>query len=308
MKKPSKIDYRGSEALRLATAKIELIAPTAFGPRLLSLRSLAGGPNLLLEFPAGADDSAGGEGFRLRGGHRFWHSPEHIVRTYQPDNDPLEVQTSASGFCLTAATEAKTGLRKSLAVEALDARTLRLTHTLTNEGLWPVECAPWALTMMKHGGYGVIPLLPKGDHAAGDLLPGYSIVPWTYTDLSLPCWDLHRNHIGLDSRLAPSPQKLGLTNYPGWSAYWIGEVTLVKQSRVISGATYPDLGCPFETFCNQTTLELETLGPLRSLAPGAAVTHVEHWTVLDGLAKPSTDAAFAALAKTVGAWLRKLAP
>ena len=48
---PSKTEFRGAEALRLATRKIELIAPTGFGPRLLSLRSLAGGPNLLLEFP-----------------------------------------------------------------------------------------------------------------------------------------------------------------------------------------------------------------------------------------------------------------
>ena len=53
---PSKTEFRGAEALRLATRKIELIAPTGFGPRLLSLRSLAGGPNLLLEFPQGLDD------------------------------------------------------------------------------------------------------------------------------------------------------------------------------------------------------------------------------------------------------------
>ena len=304
---PSKTEFRGAEALRLATRKIELIAPTGFGPRLLSLRSLAGGPNLLLEFPQGLDDSAGKEGFRLRGGHRLWHAPEHIVRSYQPDNGPVKVKLSRAGFRLTAATEARTGLRKSVAVEALNDRTLRITHELSNEGLWAVECAPWALTMLRHGGYGAIPLLPKGDHAAGDLLPGYSIVPWTYTDLSLPCWDLHRDFIGLDTREVPSPQKLGLTAYPGWSAYWIGGVTLVKQARVVAGATYPDLGCAFETFCDQTACEFETLGPLRALEPGKSVKHTEHWTVLDGLAKPSTDAAFSALAKAVRGWLKQLA-
>ena len=105
----------------------------------------------------------------------------------------------------------------------------------------------------------------------------------------------------------PSPQKLGLTAYPGWSAYWIGGVTLVKQARVVAGATYPDLGCAFETFCDQTACEFETLGPLRALEPGKSVKHTEHWTVLDGLAKPSTDAAFAALAKAVRGWLKQLA-
>lgn len=304
--KPSKIDYRGSAAIRLATRRIELIAPTGFGPRLLSLRSLAGGPNLLLEFPPGVDDSAGTDGFRLRGGHRLWHSPEHIVRSYQPDNDPVDLHVTRSGFSLTAATEARTGMQKSMAVETLGERTLRVTHTLANRGLWPVECAPWALTMLRHGGYGAIPLLSKGDHAAGDLLPGYSIVPWTYTDLSLACWDLHRDFIGLDTRRAPGPQKLGLTDYPGWAAYWIGGVTLVKHARVIAGERYPDFGCAFETFCDTRACEFETLGPLGALAPGGVVTHVEHWTVLDGLAKPSTDGAFAVLARTVKAWLGKL--
>ena len=32
---------------------------------------------------------------------------------------------------------------------------MKVTHTLTNRGLWPVEVAPWALTMFRKGGYGV---------------------------------------------------------------------------------------------------------------------------------------------------------
>ena len=269
---PSKTEFRGAEALRLATRKIELIAPTGFGPRLLSLRSLADGPNLLLEFPQGLDDSAGKEGFRLRGGHRLWHAPEHIVRSYQPDNGPVKVKLSRAGFRLTAATEARTGLRKSVAVEALNDRTLRITHELSNEGLWAVECAPWALTMLRHGGYGAIPLLPKGDHAAGDLLPGYSIVPWTYTDLSLPCWDLHRDFIGLDTREVPSPQKLGLTAYPGWSAYWIGGVTLVKQARVVAGQLTRTWAVPLRHFAIRPPANSRPLGHCGRLSRGSRLS------------------------------------
>ena len=47
---------------------------------------------------------------------------------------------------------------------------------------------------------------------------------------------------------AKAPQKLGITNYPGWSAYWLEGVTFVKFAAVIPGATYSDLGCAFETF------------------------------------------------------------
>lgn len=150
-------------------------------------------------------------------------------------------------------------------MEGIGDRTLRLTHRPENAGLWDVVCAPWALTMLRPGGYGVIPLLPKGDHAAGDLLPGYSIVPWAYTDLSLPCWDLHRDFTGLDSRRAPGPQKLGLTKYPAWCAYWLGGVMLMKHARVVAGATYPDFGCAVEACCSPGLVGLEILGPLGSL-------------------------------------------
>lgn len=304
--KPSKIEHRGAPAIRLATRRFELIAAADFGPRIISLRSLAGGGNLMLEFPQGSDDSAGPDGFRLRGGHRLWHAPEHIVRSYQPDNGAPRLTLSGHGFTLAQATEAKTGVRKTMRIEAVDAGTIRITHTLTNEGLWAIECAPWALTMLRPGGYGVVPLLPKGDHAKGDLLPGFSIVPWSYTDLSLPVWDLHRDYIGLDSRRAQSPQKIGLTAYLGWSAYWLDGVTLVKHAQFDRRLTYPDFGCVFETFCNPIVVEMETLGALRPLAPGESIEHVEHWTLFDGLDRPSTDRAFATLARRAAAWTRKL--
>ncbi|MBI3694041.1 MAG: hypothetical protein HY238_04265, partial [Acidobacteria bacterium] len=43
--------------------------------------------------------------------------------------------------------------------------------------------------------------------------------------------------------------------------------------------TYTDFGCSFETFTNADFLELETLGPLAKIEPGATVEHVERWTL-----------------------------
>jgi hypothetical protein len=149
-------------------------------------------------------------------------------------------------------------------------------------------------------------LLPKGSHADGDLLPNTTIVPWTYTDLSLPVWEFHRDFLGINVPKAKQAQKLGISNYPGWSAYWVDGVTFVKYAAVIPGATYSDLGCAFETFTNGQMIEFETLGPLVKLAPGKSTTHVEHWGVFTGLPKPSTDAAFAKLAAAVKVWLKKV--
>ncbi len=300
----SKIDYRGGAALGFRTRQLELDVTTAVGPRVVALRSTRGrAGNLFLEFPA---DEQRYHGYFLRGGHRLWHSPEHIVRTYQPDDAPLQVKDLVNGVALTQPVEAKTGLQKGIKLEFLAAGTVRVTHTLANRGLWAVPCAPWALTMLRAGGYGVLPLLPKGSHADGDLLPSYSLVPWSYTDLSLPVWDLQRDFIGIDVPKAKQAQKLGITNYPGWSAYWLDGTTFVKAAPVQPKAKYPDLGSCFEVFTNGAMIEFETLGPLTEIEPGRSVTHVEHWTVIDGLPKPATPAAFAKLATKVAAWLKTL--
>jgi hypothetical protein len=295
--------YRGGAALDLRTRELELRVTTSVGPRIVSLRPAGGrAGNHFLELPA---DEPRYHGFYLRGGHRLWHAPEDIVRSYQPDDDPVEIRRLAAGVALTAPTEPRTGLQKAVALEAPDERTVKVTHLLTNRNLWSVTCAPWALTMLRGGGYGVLPLPPKGSHAGGDLLPKGALVPWTFTDLSLPVWNLRRDFIGVDVPRAPSAQKLGLTDYPGWSAYWRRGEAFVKYSRPAAGP-HPDLGSRFETFTNGAMIELETLGPLAELAPGRSARHVEYWTVLKGLAKPSADRAFRALARRVDAWLARL--
>jgi hypothetical protein len=301
--KRSKTDYRGGAATVLQTPALELAVTTDIGPRVITLRSLRGkAGNLFLEIPLSKE---GYGDYRLCGGHRLWHSPEDRVRTYQPDNDPLAVRELANGLAVTQPVEAKTGLQKAIKIELKGARTIRVTHTLTNRGLWAVTCAPWALTMLRAGGYGVLPLFEKGTHS-GNLLPGYALVPWTYTDLSLPVWELNRDFIGINVPKGKSAQKLGITNYPGWSAYWVDGTVFVKYAAPIAGATYPDIGSCFETFTNGAMIELETLGPLGEIVPGKSATHIEHWTVLDGFAKPNTPATFAKLSAAVKSWLKTL--
>jgi hypothetical protein len=302
--KRSKTDYRGGAALSLRTPRLELVVTTDRGPRVVSFRAArGGGENLFIEFP---EDAPRAHGLALLGGHRLWHAPEAIPRTYQPDDLPLAVRPLPAGVALCQPVEPLTGLEKGMRIEAVGAGTVRVTHSLTNRGTWPVETAPWALTMLRPGGYAVLPLPPKGSHAAGDLLPGGALIPWTYTDLSLPLWQFHRDFIGIDVRRAKAAQKLGLTAYPGWSAYWLDGQVFVKHARLIAGAVYPDLGSAFEVFTNGAVIELETLGPVVRLEPGRSTTHIEHWTILTGVSRPDSPAAFARLAGRVGAWMKDL--
>ncbi len=304
--KLSKIDIRGAEGLRLETGALALEVTTGVGPRITSFASKKGkAGNLFLEIPEAAEQDFG-TGFKLRGGHRLWHAPEVMPRTYAPDNEPLALKPVKNGVALAQPVEPSTGLQKALKIELVGERTVRLTHALTNHGAWPVETAAWALTMFRAGGYAVVPLLPKGDHSKGDFLPTYTMIPWSYTDLSEDCWDLHRDYIGIDVDAAPGPQKLGLSNYPEWSAYFLGGTTFVKHAKVIAGAVYPDNGCAFETFTSGKMVELETLSPLTKLEPGKSIQHVEHWTLFDGLKEPATDGAFAKLRDEVAKWIKTL--
>jgi hypothetical protein len=304
--KLAKTEYRGAPALALSTRALELVATTEYGPRIISLRAKdspkAG--NLFFEFPAAEKRY---HGYYLRGGHRLWSAPEHIVRTYQPDDSPLAVTLLPRGFSLEQPVEAKTGLQKTIQAEVIGEGTFKVTHRLRNRGQRPLECAPWAVTVMPTGGYGVLPLLPKGSHEGGDLLPAYTLIPWSFTDLALPVWNFRREFIGIDPTRAVSAQKLGISNFPGWVAYWRAGVAFIKYARKVRDAAYPDLGSRVEIFTNGKIIELETLGALKSLEPGRTTVHVEYWTVLSGIPRPSTPAAFSrSLVPRINRWVGSL--
>lgn len=296
----------GYDSLVLETSSATLAMPIEVGPRVLHA-GLKAGPNLFATLPEQLGKKGESE-WMIRGGHRLWHSPEHPQRTYAPDNSPIKATKlpSGNGVLLEQETEALTGLAKSMQVEALGDGSFKLTHKITNKGLWSLECAAWALSVLTHGGYAVVPFLPKGQHPR-DLLPNAAIVPWTYTDLTLPVWNLRKNCLGIDVTKAKVPQKLGITNYPGWSAYWQAAGTFAVYSPVCSGSRYPDLGCAFETFCNDWMIELETLSPLAQLEPGQTITHVEYWGIFADLQKPDTESAYeGAFLPAIQEWLASL--
>ncbi|HVU39340.1 MAG TPA: hypothetical protein VHC95_13480 [Opitutales bacterium] len=300
-------NYKGWNALALITDRAELVFPLDVGPRVISC-SLDEGPNLFATV-GGELGKSGEKDWKIRGGHRLWHAPEVPPRNYQPDNGPISATKLANGkgLRLEQPVEEKTGIRKSFAVEALSDTDFRVTHVLKNENMWAVELAPWALTVMARNSYTVIPLNPKVPHGQA-LVPDYSIIPWTYTDFTDPVWDFHRDYIGIRVDRGTAPQKLGLSSFPGWTANWQKSGTFVKYWEVKRGAAYPDFGSSFETYVCDFMNELESLGPLTQVEPGASVTLVEYWGLIADLPKPDKDGVFAdKFRPVIDAWLHKVA-
>jgi hypothetical protein len=275
MRKVSCLNLPNCYALSNATA--EVVVTTDAGPRVASYR-LADGENVLGEVSEAAITTPWGE-WRPRGGHRLWAAPEAMPRSYAPDNDPVEFEFDGErAVRLVQKVEAPTGLQKELRVE-LDAEGsgVRILHRITNRGLWPVELAPWALTIMRGGGEAVIPQEPYGPHPEF-LLPARPMVLWPYTDLSDPRWTLGRRLLRLRTDDARAePQKVGVANKRGWAAYRLGETLFVKRFNYAEGARYPDLGCNCELFTAGSFIEVESLAPLTLLEPGAAAEHEERW-------------------------------
>ncbi|MCC5869249.1 MAG: hypothetical protein JJU27_12115 [Gammaproteobacteria bacterium] len=270
-------EYGGwTNCLALEHGRFALIVTTDVGPRILRCAPGADGPNLFKEFPEELGVQAA-DHYLLFGGHRLWHSPEAFPRSYALDHDPVEHVWDGTRLVLTQATEAATGIRKSMEIECLPEGHLRVRHRLTNEGLWPVTLAAWAMTLMAAGSRAIVPQEPFKPHPE-HLDPARSLTLWHYTRMDDPRVRWGRQFIQLGERGDIDAKfKLGIMNRRRWVACWGQDHLFVKTFGFRADAQYPDHGSNCEIFTMPGFLELESLGPLTQLAPGASCMHDEIW-------------------------------
>jgi len=263
--------------VRLANREVELIVTKDVGPRIIRF-GFIGGKNLFAEVK-GQQGGTGEDEWMIRGGHRFWIAPEEEPKTYELDNGPIEVEEIANGVRTIQPTGPLSGIRKTMEIFLADGTNdATVVHTLTNMGDKPVELAPWTLSVMAVNGMAVIPLPAKIPHTER-LTHNQEWSLWGYTDLSDPRWTLGSRFVFLRQDTKCGPTKLGIAHREGWVAYLLDGYLFVKRFSRIEYSAYPDGGMNFETFSNEEFLELETLGPLVSLASGESVSHEEKWAL-----------------------------
>ena len=286
--------------LQITNGAVELIITLDVGPRVLSFKT-AHGNNVFKNYP----EQLGGGGeseWMIRGGHRIWLAPEHKELTYLPDNDPVQHDfVGKNGVHFVNPGVAPWLVKKELTVTLADSSSeVMVVHRATNEGANPVEVSTWGLSVMAPGGLEIIPLPPLGDHEH-DLLPNRPMVAWPYTDLSDPRWRFGWRFITLRQTDDGSPTKLGLVHRQKWVGYLLRNALFVKVFDYEEGSNYPDFGCNFETFSNSDMLEIESLSPLRKLAPDESVSHTERWYLFD-----ITDQPVSLKENDLGEWLEPM--
>lgn len=220
--------------------------------------------------------------FYFHGGHRLWHAPEAMPRTYVPDMGNLKITDLPNGVILETSTEPGTGIRKRIEIRlAPDAPSALLTHTLINDGLWPVKLALWTITQFRLGGTAILPM-PVGNLDAAGLLPNRNISFWPYTRINDPRLSLRDDYVLFQADALP-PFKMGYFNPHGWLAYFLDGVLFKKSFGALAGENYPDNNSNAELYCNDEFIELESLSPLVTLDPGESSQHVETWHLSEGI-------------------------
>ena len=221
--------------------------------------------------------------YHFLGGHRLWHAPEAMPRSYIPDDGEITITNLSDGVILEGKTEPGTGIRKRIEIRlAADKPCVTLTHTLINDGLWPVELAPWAITQLCLGGTAILPM-PTGNTDPAGLLHNRQFSLWPYARINDPRLKLDDKFVLFKADAILPPFKMGYFNVIGWIAYWVDGVLFRKTFDVHAGLSHPDNNCNAEIYCGNQFVELESVAPLKILNPGDSAMHTEIWDVFDGM-------------------------
>lgn len=271
----------------------EVVVATDYGPRVIGLRR-ADGPEVLAQL--GNDptiDSPGIGTYTFRGGHRLWAAPEIPSVTYAPDDHRCEVMASVDGLTVSAPMDAA-GFEKEIRL-GLDGDRLTVDHRLVWKGeTSSTQVAPWAITQLPLGGVAILPV--SGTGAGSHLQPESSIVVWPYTRLDDPRigWtaEMVRISAGAGPRL-----KLGSGPNPGALGYLAKGQLFVKRFDPAEPGAVTDRGAIGQVFVDDRFSELESVGALIRLEPGAEARHRESWEVVTC---STIDAAVRAVAASRG--------
>lgn len=273
------------QCLHIHNEVAELYVAVEFGPRVLHY-SLKGGDNFfytneaknyIQKGPAFDEAFYPGAHWDVYGGNRLWRCPHHFPTVFYPDHDPVEVEEVEGGAILRCPPQIHNRVRNTVEVRLdPDSSGVRMRYAIENVGDEEKKIGCWALNVCKVGGVSVFPQpqTPLG------FIPNRHITLWDYTDMRDPRVTWGGKYVALrgDPKV-DKPIKIGINNVDGWAFYLNMGLCYLLRFDHVDGAEYADFGVSYETYTNPYFLELESLSPLKTLAPGRAVEHRERWAL-----------------------------
>jgi hypothetical protein len=270
-------DFYSEPTGRVSNQFISIEYLTQGGPHIPRVSLTGTNENLFAETPGFDLETTYGI-YHFRGGHRFCHAPEYVPRTYIPDNDGLSLEMMPDGVDLIGHIESGSGVQKRISLRlSADKPEVTVKHSLFNHNRWPIETAPWGISMMPLGGTAFLPTqAPDDPHAPNRFISIFSYSKWT--DPRLTILD---DFLVIDGKASKPALKIGYFNHCGWMAYLNKNVLFIKQFIPYSGHPHPDKNVNTEMYIEDKCMELESLAPLVTLQPGESVEHIETWLVIE---------------------------
>lgn len=272
-------DFYGQPMRLWQTEQLQVGVLTQAGPRVVWL-SLAGSEqNILAEVPHKTTVTPSGT-FHFLGGHRLWHAPETLARTYEPDDQPVDIQVDllVNRITIQQKPESNTHMQKQIEVTlAQDEPSLTVRHQLTNGGVWPVSLAAWGITMLRVGGTAVLPQSSTQPQDPDGMQPNRHLVLWPYTRWDDPRLQFGAEQIEIGTQPLPYAGKIGTFSHVGALHYEVDGVRFSKQFKPQPEKPHVDKHTNVQIYVCDEFIELETLSPLTTLAPHETMTHDEVW-------------------------------
>lgn len=282
------------DCVRVSNGEIEFVVTIEIGPRIIRLGKV-GGPNELFEDPVKEafveheelEKFWGNNRFYNMGGHRLWHSPENMPKTYLDNYNPIKYEILSNGIKVVSDYE-KLGLSNIIEATMEENGEMTIDHYVKNIGDAEQEFAPWAITIFALGGLGVTPV-SKIDTG---FLSNRTLMMWPYADANDKRFKMDNKYIYVTTDSTGDIKnvnafKIGTNNVDGYAMYFNHNNLFVKTFDYDSEAKYPDNGCNSETYTNFRLMEIESLGAIQNVKPGEMVKHTEKWYLHLGVEMPN---------------------
>ncbi len=272
--------YHGwADCVWLSNGTVELVVVPQIG-RILRY-GFAGKQNVLYENAALSGqlhaDAWNGKDWVNFGGDKLWPAPQSVwgfPPDPQVDGRPHQVEVLPSGHVrLVSQDSDQYGIRFEREI-ALDATGtgVTITDTMRNVDRKPRKWGVWEITQLDNP---TVALMPRS--RTGKMPAGYHVIGKPEKGTVRVVGDRIEFR-----RSAKVGGKIGADTPAGWLAADVGPYRFTCTTKVEPGAPYADGGCPLEIWANPDPLkymELELLGPVRTLQPGRTATLVVHWSL-----------------------------
>jgi hypothetical protein len=275
------VEHGGLGAIEIVHAGARMVVVHEIGPRIASFGPARGED--LLFWDAEGEHRRGP--WSLRGGHRVWITrpgADESEETYAADDRPCRVRRTARGLTATAPPDA-TGLARAIAIRTVpgafvvESRVTNASDMLWSGGLWALTCT----RPRRRTTYGV-PLGggPPGWDVFTIVVPrawggGHtSRVDDPQIGFTQDCVVVRPRGVETKRMIQAPRGTIGMTD-PDL------DVTFLKVAPYDAAGAYPlHTNVAFYVGPRSFMVELETMGPQRTLPPGATLTHVETWSLV----------------------------